>query len=85
LIVIEATGGLEVRITTELAGKGLQVAVINRAKRVTLPRLQASWPRRIRLMLRYWRRLPKQFDRRPDRSKMRTPAPWTTWLADGGS
>jgi transposase len=29
LIVIEATGGLEVRIATELAGKGLSVAVIN--------------------------------------------------------
>lgn len=29
LIVIEATGGLEVRITTELASKGLPVAVIN--------------------------------------------------------
>lgn len=29
LIVIEATGGLEVRIATELAGKGLPVAVIN--------------------------------------------------------
>lgn len=29
LIVIEATGGLEVRITTELAGEGLPVAVIN--------------------------------------------------------
>jgi len=29
LIVIEATGGLEIRIATELASKGLQVAVIN--------------------------------------------------------
>lgn len=29
LIVIEATGGLEVRIATELAGKGLPIAVIN--------------------------------------------------------
>ena len=29
LIVIEATGGLEVRIATELAGQGLPVAVIN--------------------------------------------------------
>ncbi|MDW7772724.1 MAG: IS110 family transposase [Desulfobulbaceae bacterium] len=29
LIVIEATGGLEVRIASELAGKGLPVAVIN--------------------------------------------------------
>ena len=29
LVVIEATGGLEVRIATELAGKGLPVAVIN--------------------------------------------------------
>ena len=29
LIVMEATGGLEVRIATELAGKGLPVAVIN--------------------------------------------------------
>src|SRR3989338_10014880 len=29
LIVIEATGGLEVRIATELASKGLPVAVIN--------------------------------------------------------
>lgn len=29
LIVIEATGGLEVRIATELASKGLSVAVIN--------------------------------------------------------
>lgn len=29
LIVIEATGGLEVRIATELAGRGLPVAVIN--------------------------------------------------------
>jgi len=29
LIVIEATGGLEVRIATELASKGLLVAVIN--------------------------------------------------------
>ena len=29
LIVMEATGGLEVRIATELASKGLQVAVIN--------------------------------------------------------
>jgi transposase len=29
LIVIEATGGLEVRIATELAGKGLPVAIIN--------------------------------------------------------
>lgn len=29
LIVIEATGGLEMRIATELAGKGLPVAVIN--------------------------------------------------------
>lgn len=29
LIVLEATGGLEVRIATELAGKGLPVAVIN--------------------------------------------------------
>lgn len=29
LIVIEATGGLEVRIATELASKGLHVAVIN--------------------------------------------------------
>lgn len=29
LIVIEATGGLEVRIATALAGKGLQVAVVN--------------------------------------------------------
>ena len=29
LIVIEATGGLEVRVATELAGKGLPVAVIN--------------------------------------------------------
>ena len=29
LIVIEATGGLEVRIATELAGEGLPVAVIN--------------------------------------------------------
>lgn len=29
LIVIEATGGLEVHIATELAGKGLPVAVIN--------------------------------------------------------
>ncbi len=28
-IVIEATGGLEVRIATELASKGLPVAVIN--------------------------------------------------------
>ena len=29
LIVIEATGGLEIRIASELAGKGLPVAVIN--------------------------------------------------------
>lgn len=29
LIVIEATGGLEVRVATELAGKGFPVAVIN--------------------------------------------------------
>ena len=29
LIVMEATGGLEIRIATELAGKGLPVAVIN--------------------------------------------------------
>ena len=29
LIVMEATGGLEVRIATALAGKGLPVAVIN--------------------------------------------------------
>lgn len=29
LIVIEATGGLEIRVATELASKGLQVAVIN--------------------------------------------------------
>ncbi len=29
LIVMEATGGLEIRIATELAGKGLPVAVVN--------------------------------------------------------
>ncbi|MEO5573788.1 MAG: transposase [Gammaproteobacteria bacterium] len=47
LIVLEATGGLEVRIATELASPGLPVAVINPRQLLTIMNAmlknKASW------------------------------------------
>jgi transposase len=47
LIVLEATGGLEVDLATRLMVAGLPVVVVNPVKSGTTPRPRASWPRRI--------------------------------------
>ena len=75
LIVMEATGGLEVRIATELAGKGLPVAVINPRQARDFAKATGQLAKTDRLMLRYWRRLPKRFVRRFALSRMRIPSP----------
>ena len=45
LIVLEATGGMEVRLAAALAAAGLPVAVVNPRQVRAFARAMASWPR----------------------------------------
>ncbi len=45
LIVLEATGGLEVPAATTLAAAGFAVAVVNPARSATSPRPSVNWRR----------------------------------------
>ena len=45
LVVLEATGGFEIAVAAALAGAGLPLAVVNRARSAPSPARSAGWPR----------------------------------------
>ena len=65
LIVLEATGGLEVPIAAALAAAGLAVAVVNPRQVRDSPERRAGWRRPILSMLACWPISPKPFTPSP--------------------
>ena len=73
LIVLEATGGLEVPVVAALVEARLPTAVINPRPPGISPRPSGDWPRRTRWMRRCWPALARRSARNPDPGKTRMP------------
>lgn len=85
LVVIEATGGLEVRIASALAAKGLPVAVVNPRQVRDFAKATGALAKTDQIDAAVLVGLPRPFDRRCARLRTSKPAPWTTWLTAGGN
>ena len=85
LIVLEATGGLEVPLTGALAAAGLPVVVINPRQVGTLPERPGSWPRRIGSTRRSSPGLRRRFGLRSARCPMNRRRRWPPSSRAAGS
>ena len=67
LVVLEATGGMEMVLAGELAASKLAVAVVNpQACAGISPVLRGNWPKPMPWTPRCWPTLPKRCGRTPD-------------------
>ena len=73
LIVLEATGGLEVPATGALAEAGLPVVVVNPRHARDFAKATGRWPRRIPSMREGWRTLRRRCGRRRGPCQRRRP------------
>src|SRR5690349_16246663 len=78
LVVLEATGGLEVRLAAALAAAGLPVAVVN-PRRVRAFARPAGWRRPTGSTRRRSPASPRRCGRRRGPCRTRPPAAWAPW------
>ncbi len=76
LIVLEATGGMELPLTSALATAGLPVVFVNPVRCATSPRPVGTWPRSMHSMPRCSRNSPRSCASTRARFRMRRPEPW---------
>ncbi len=79
LIVLEATGGVELPLLAALGSAQLPVVAVNRAKCGISPRRPASWPRPTPSTPRCWPTSPKRCARPCGRCRMRRARRWQPW------
>ena len=83
MVLLEASGGLELSLVAALAAAALPVVVVNPRQVRDFAGLQGSWPRPTRLMLRFWLTSPKRSDLPCALCGMPRPRPSTPWLLEG--
>ncbi len=76
LVVLEATGGLEMCLASALAAAGLPVVSSIHGRCATLPKPWAGWPRPIGWMPGFWPSLPSGYGRRPALCQRRARRNW---------
>ena len=85
LVVLEATGGMEVRLAAALAAAGLPVAVVNPRQVRSFARAMSRWPRPTAWMPRRSLISPRRSGHRCVPCRTRRPAIWVLWWHAGGS
>ena len=76
LVVMEATGGLEIPLTEALAAAGMPVVVVNPRQIRDFAKATGSWPKPMRWMPRCSRSSPRSCAPSRARSWMRRHGPW---------
>ena len=83
MVLLEASGGLELPLVAALAAEAVPVVVVNPRRCGTLPEQRGSWPRPTPLTRRLLLTLPKRSDLPSALCGTPRPRPSTPWLPEG--